>query len=106
MDTRLQEEALQAASDIPIVILPPLRRQNPIGFRHIEAIDVKDAICEERELENVEFIPEPSLPHPLSIDSTIGHQEGWRSEVLGANACSSSLRPKRLRQRLISTGFF
>ena len=65
---------------------------------------------EERELGNVEFIPEPSDYRILSAadSATIGHQEGWRSEVLGWAPTPVPVvsRPKRLRQRLISTGFF
>ena len=40
---------------------------------------------EEKELGNIEFIPEPSDYRILSAadSATIGHQEGWRSEVLG-----------------------
>ena len=63
---------------------------------------------EERELGNVEFIPEPSDYRILSAadSATIGHQEGWRSEVLGWAPTPVPVvsRPKRLRQRLISTG--
>ena len=65
---------------------------------------------EEKELGNVEFIPEPSDYRILSAadSATIGHQEGWRSEVLGWAPTPVPVvsRPKRLRQRLISTGFF
>ena len=65
---------------------------------------------EERELGNVEFIPEPTDYRILSAadSATIGHQEGWRSEVLGWAPTPVPVvsRPKRLRQRLISTGFF
>lgn len=65
---------------------------------------------EERELGDVEFIPEPSDYRILSAadSATIGHQEGWRSEVLGWAPTPVPVvsRPKRLRQRLISTGFF
>ena len=40
---------------------------------------------EEKELGNIEFIPEPSDYRILSAadSATIGHQEGWRGEVLG-----------------------
>lgn len=65
---------------------------------------------EEKELGNVEFIPEPSDYRILSAadSATIGHQEGWRSEVLGWAPTPVPVvsRPKRLRQRLISAGFF
>ena len=56
------EEAPLDASDIPIEILPPLRRQNLINFRHI----LKPltwwccSMWEEKELGNIGFIPEPS----------------------------------------------
>ena len=65
---------------------------------------------EEKELGSVEFIPEPSDYRILSAadSETIGHQEGWRSEVLGWAPTPVPVvsRPKRLRQRLVSTGFF
>ena len=40
---------------------------------------------DENELNNVEFIPEPSDYRIVSAadSATIGHQEAWRSEVLG-----------------------
>ena len=40
---------------------------------------------EEDELRKVEFIPEPSDYRIVSAadSATIGHQEGWRGEVLG-----------------------
>ena len=40
---------------------------------------------DERQLDGVEFIPEPSDSQIVSAadPTTIGHQEGWRSEVLG-----------------------
>lgn len=65
---------------------------------------------EEKELGTVEFIPEPTDYRILSAadSATIGHQEGWRSEVLGWAPTSVPVvsSPKRLRQRLVSTGFF
>ena len=65
---------------------------------------------EEKELGNVEFIPEPSDYRILSAadKATIGHQEGWRGEVIGWAPTPIPVvsRPKRLRNRLISTGFF
>ncbi len=64
----------------------------------------------ENELSNVEFIPEPSDYRILSAadSATIGHQEGWRGEVLGWAPTPVPVvsRPKRLRGRLINAGFF
>ena len=65
---------------------------------------------EEKELGNIEFIPEPSDYRILSAadSATIGHQEGWRGEVLGWAPTPVPVvsKPRRLRQRVISTGFF
>ena len=63
---------------------------------------------EENELSNVEFIPEPTDYRILSAadTATIGHQEGWRGEVLGWSPRPVPVvsRPRRTGQRVINVG--
>ena len=63
---------------------------------------------EERELEGIEFIPEPSDSRILSAadSTTIGHQEGWRAEVLGWAPDPVHVIPRRSRasQRIANVG--
>ena len=63
---------------------------------------------EERELEGIEFIPEPSDSRILSAadSTTIGHQEGWRAEVLGWAPDPVHVIPRRSRapQRITNVG--
>lgn len=63
---------------------------------------------DENELNNVEFIAEPTDFRIVSaVDpSTIGHQEGWRSEVIGWNPEPVRVisRPRRNRQRIANAG--
>ena len=65
---------------------------------------------EGNQLDNVEFIPEPSDYRILSaVDSaTVGHQEGWRSEVLGWAPSKAPVisSPRRTGQRVINVGIF
>ena len=62
------------------------------------------------ELNSVDFIPEPSDPRILSAadSSTIGHQEGWRSEVLGWDPTPVPVIAKATRnsRRIANTGIF
>jgi len=63
---------------------------------------------EEDELGDVEFIPEPSDYRIVSAadSATIGHQEGWRSEVMGwaPSPVPVVSRPKRATQRVVNVG--
>jgi len=63
---------------------------------------------EEDELGNVEFIPEPSDYRIVSAadSATIGHQEGWRSEVMGwaPNPVPVVSRPRRATKRIANVG--
>lgn len=63
---------------------------------------------EEDELGDVEFIPEPSDYRIVSAadSTTIGHQEGWRSEVMGwaPSPVPVVSRPKRATQRVVNVG--
>ena len=63
---------------------------------------------EEDELGDVEFIPEPSDYRIVSAadSTTIGHQEGWRSEVMGWAPSPVPIvsRPKRATQRVVNVG--
>ena len=63
---------------------------------------------EEDELDGVEFIPEPSDYRIVSAadSTTIGHQEGWRSEVMGwaPSPVPVVSRPKRATQRVVNVG--
>ena len=63
---------------------------------------------EEDELGDVEFIPEPSDYRIVSAadSATIGHQEGWRSEVMGwaPSPVPVVSRPKRVTQRVVNVG--
>ena len=65
---------------------------------------------EEDELRKVEFIPEPSDYRIVSAadSATIGHQEGWRGEVLGWAPTPVPVisRPRRAGQRVVNTGIF
>tara|TARA_B100000925_G_scaffold206196_1_gene156755 strand:+ start:2317 stop:3540 length:1224 start_codon:yes stop_codon:yes gene_type:complete len=65
---------------------------------------------DESELNNVEFIPEPSDYRIVSAadTATVGHQEGWRSEVLGWAPTPVPVisRPRRTRQKVINIGIF
>ena len=65
---------------------------------------------EEDELRKVEFIPEPSDYRIVSAadSATIGHQEGWRGEVLGWAPTPVPVisRPRRTGQRVVNTGIF
>ena len=65
---------------------------------------------DESELNNVEFIPEPSDYRIVSAadSATIGHQEAWRSEVLGWAPTPVPVvsRPRRTGQRIVNAGFF
>ena len=65
---------------------------------------------DENELNNVEFIPEPSDYRIVSAadSATIGHQEAWRSEVLGWAPTPVPVisRPRRTGQRILNAGFF
>ena len=62
----------------------------------------------ENELDNVEFISEPTDFRIVSaVDaSTIGHQEEWRSEVIGWNPAPVRVvsRPRRNKQRIANAG--
>ena len=62
----------------------------------------------ENELNNVEFVAEPTDFRIVSaVDpSTIGHQEGWRSEVIGWNPEPVRVisRPRRNKQRIANAG--
>ena len=44
---------------------------------------------EEKEFNNVEFIPEPTDNRIVSAadSATVGHQEGWRGEVMAGHLC-------------------
>ncbi|MBT4982230.1 MAG: S8 family serine peptidase [Euryarchaeota archaeon] len=63
---------------------------------------------EDNELKGVEFIPEPTDSRILSATdpNTIGHQEGWRSEVLGWDPEPVPVisRQRRNSQRIANTG--
>ena len=63
---------------------------------------------EENELSNVEFIPEPSDYRIVSAadSATVGHQEGWRGEVLGWAPTPVPVisRPRRNKQRVANVG--
>ena len=63
---------------------------------------------DENQLRGVEFIPEPTDPRILSATdpTTIGHQEGWRSEVLGWDPQPVPVisRPRRNTQRIANIG--
>ena len=63
---------------------------------------------EKDELGDVEFIPEPSDYRIVSAadSATIGHQEGWRSEVMGwaPSPVPVISRPKRATQRVVNVG--
>ena len=65
---------------------------------------------EENELSNVEFIPEPSDYRIVSAadSATVGHQEGWRGEVLGWAPTPVPVisRPRRNKQRVANVGIF
>ena len=65
---------------------------------------------DERELSGVEFIPEPSDSRIVSAadPSTVGHQDGWRGEVLGWSPEPVRVLPRRsrLKNRLVNTGIF
>ena len=96
-----------------IWILSPLRRQNLGWFRHIFKPYERQQCCsmwDESELGNVEFIPEPSDYRIVSAadSATIGHQEAWRSEVLGWAPTPVPVvsRPRRTGQRIVNAGFF
>ena len=60
---------------------------------------------DEKELSGVEFIPEPSDSRIVSAadPSTIGHQDGWRSEVVGWAPDPIVVLPRRSRdtQRIV-----
>ena len=62
----------------------------------------------ENDLDNVEFISEPTDFRIVSaVDaSTIGHQEEWRSEVIGWNPAPVRVvsRPRRNKQRIANAG--
>ena len=65
---------------------------------------------EENELNNVEFIPEPSDYRIVSAadSATVGHQENWRGEVLGWAPTPVPVisSPRRNRQRVANIGIF
>lgn len=60
------------------------------------------------ELKGVDFIPEPGDSRILSAvdSSTIGHQEGWRGEVIGwaPEPVRVVSRPRRNIQKIVSAG--
>ena len=60
------------------------------------------------ELNGLEFIPEPSDPRILSAvdSSTIGHQEGWRGEVIGWDPTPVRVisRPSSKSRKIANTG--
>ena len=59
---------------------------------------------EEKEFNNVEFIPEPTDNRIVSAadSATVGHQEGWRGEVMGWAPVPVPVvsRPRRTTQRV------
>ena len=63
---------------------------------------------DDNELSNVEFIPEPSDSRILSAadSSTVGHQDGWRSEVIGWNPAPVPIisSPRRNGKRIANIG--
>ena len=63
---------------------------------------------EEKEFNNVEFIPEPTDNRIVSAadSATVGHQEGWRSEVIGWAPMPVPVMPRRRRatQRIANVG--
>ena len=65
---------------------------------------------DENELNGVDFIPEPSDSRILSAADTTtrGHQDGWRSEVIGWNPLPVPVvsRPRRNAQRVANVGIF
>ncbi|MDP6870314.1 MAG: S8 family serine peptidase [Candidatus Poseidoniaceae archaeon] len=65
---------------------------------------------EEKELESVEFIPEPTDSRIVSAadPNTVGHQESWRSEVLGWAPEPVPVIPRRdlTSQRIVNVGVF
>ena len=65
---------------------------------------------EDNEFKNVEFIPEPSDYRIVSAadSATVGHQEGWRGEVLGWAPTPVPVisRPRRNKQRIANIGIF
>ncbi|RJV01715.1 MAG: hypothetical protein DWC06_02105 [Candidatus Poseidoniales archaeon] len=65
---------------------------------------------DENELNGVDFIPEPSDSRILSAADTTtrGHQDGWRSEVIGWNPHPVPVvsRPRRNAQRVANVGIF
>ena len=65
---------------------------------------------EEKEFNNVEFIPEPTDNRIVSAadSATVGHQEGWRGEVMGWAPVPVPVvsRPRRTTQRVANVGIF
>jgi len=65
---------------------------------------------EEKEFNNVEFIPEPTDNRIVSAadSATVGHQDGWRGEVMGWAPVPVPVvsRPRRATQRIANVGIF
>ena len=75
-------------------------------FKHCER--QRCDMWEEKEFNNVEFIPEPTDNRIVSAadSATVGHQEGWRSEVIGWAPMPVPVMPRRRRatQRIANVG--